>query len=357
MKKKRNPRTKSTLILTFCLLFGWTTLAHTTDKIRLRKYPKADGQILDTVSKDRKFKIVEEYGSWRYILVEGSTYGGGWVDSKELENQHFTTPKADTSSRSKEIHQQKTFAAKKEEKSVNNPSPKSKESVNGKENPKPLSHGKVSLRTVKIHPGPPAKTALKTEPNRLQVKDLVSKNGAPDHSLKGGNKAAGENSKPAQDEIDSRPPSPRNTKPAPHAPTNRADGKEGINIPENSGPLALIRKAHADALPKTRVQPGNTQKYPGQASAGPQASERAAAPAPIDNTRNIPLDTRKSTSSPGGIRDFLNFGFKLLSVILSCLAIIFSYKAKKMAAMSYHLVVQLQQNLEYGRRREFDERY
>ena len=358
MKKKRNPRTKSTLILTFCLLFGWTTLGYATDEIRLRKYPKSDGQILDTVSKDREFKIVEKFGSWRYILVEGSTYGGGWVDSKELENRQSTNRKGNVSSRSKETNQEKAPAPVKKENTADAPSPKSREPVKGKENPEPPSHGRVSLGTVRIHPAPLTENPRKTEPNRLQVKDLVSKNGASDHTPGNGNKATNENSKPAQNGIDSKPPAPHN-KPAPdaHHPTDQAKGKERVHAPEKNGPLELIRTAHADALPKTTVQPGNTQKYPRQASPRPQASERAAAPVPIDNTRNIPLDTRKPASSPGAMRDFLNFGFKLLSVILSCLAIIFSYKAKKMAAMSYHLVVQLQQNLEIGRRREFDERY
>lgn len=304
MKIKQNPRTKSTFLLTFCLLFCWATAGITADHIQLRKYPSPDGLLLDTIQKGQKVKIIETFGSWRYILVEGSTYGGGWVHFKDLEKGTATDQKTDATTKLSKTDVRKASSPKKQNNTTKKPSSQHQGPDEGKNNPKPSFHSKVSVGTVKIHQVAIQKEARKTEPDR-QLKNN---------------------------------PEPE---------------------PEKTPPMALIKTAHANPLPKTTVPPNKVQNSPVQDPKRPAAmakgAERSNASSHADNTRSF--SHQEKATYQGSMRDFLNFGFRVLSVILSCLAIIFAYKAKKMAAMSYQLAVQLQQSIETHRRREFDDQY
>jgi hypothetical protein len=363
MKKRRNPRTKSILICTFCLLFGWADTRQCTDEIQLRKYPKSDGQVLDTISKDRNFKIVEKFGSWRYILVKGSTYGGGWVHFKELEDVEPASLKVDAVSQRAKTDAPTKPGAKKSEDTVKTPSPKSGVAAKGKDGPKSPSHGKVSVGTVKIHPLPPAENTGKTEPDRPQRKDPLPNKRPPSPSSEEKRVATVKEPWPSQESIGSKRRPSQDMELTPHAslPTERKGREKDVHRPQEDGSLAFVQTAHADALPKPTVPSENTVKASEKTPSLPvnvaDASDTVAVPVESGGTQSLSVKKENSGSYPDGIRDFMNFGFKLLSVVLSCLAIIFSYKAKRMAAMSYQLVVRLQQNLEISRRREFDERY
>ncbi len=362
MKKRRNPRTKSTLIFTFCLLFGWATLGNATDEIHLRKYPKSDGQVLDTIPKGSNFKIVEKFGSWRYILVKGSAYGGGWVHFKELEDVEPANPKGDAASRRAETDASAKPVSKKREDTVKRPSPGSGVAVK-KNDPTSPSHGRVSLGTVKIHPLPPAENAGETQPDRPQRKDPLPKERQPSPSSGKIRDATVKDSRPDRESVASKGQPSQNMEPTLDASLRTAQKarEENIHTPQENEPSAFTQTTHADALPKPTVRPRNTLKTPQKTPILPvtvaEASDTVAAPVRSGSTRNTSVKREDFASYPHGIGDFMNFGFKLLSVVLSCLAIIFSYKAKRVAAMSYQLVVQLQQNLEISHRREFDERY
>jgi len=361
MKKRQNPRTKSALILTFCLLFYWTTIGNTGDAIQLRKYPASDGLVLDTLPKGQKVKIVETFGSWRYIVVEGSTYGGGWVHFEDLEKGPATDQKADVSPELSKAEVRKEPEAKKTDNAIKKPTLQSQKTAEDKNNPKPSFHSKVSVGTVKIHPVDDPKEAGKAEPDSGIKKKPGLKKDPPDRPIKSGNKDIKGDLQQVQTEVEKSVQPPHNMKPAPQLPPQAepAGPKENFHTPEKNASMSLIKTAYADSIPKTTVPsgkvPNDTTQVIEISSGMAKGPERPNAATEADNTQNF--QHKEKATYQGGMRDFLNFGFRLLSVALSCLAIIFAYKAKKMAAMSYHLVVQLQQGIEIHRRREIDERY
>jgi hypothetical protein len=359
MKKMQNPRTKLTFILTFCLLLCWATVGITADDIRLRKYPSPDGLVLDTIPKGQKVKIIETFGSWRYIVVEGSTYGGGWVHFEDLEKGPATDPKADAKLKA-EVR--KTPSPKKTDKATKKPSIQNRGTAEGKNKKKQPFHSKVSMGRVKIHPVAVHKEAQKTEPDKRFKKNPDPKKDPPDHALKNRSKTAKKDLRTAQPTIEQRDPPPHNNNPTPHVPPRKqGEPKENFHTPEKNAPMTLIKTAHADTFPKTTVPsnkgpmvPEQGPEIPAAMTKGPERSNASTQP---DNTQGFPHKKKEASTYQGSVGDFFNFAFRLLSVILSCLAIIFAYKAKKMAAMGYHLVVQLQQRIETHSRRGFDERY
>jgi hypothetical protein len=365
MKKKQNPRTKSALLLTFCLLFCWATAGITADGIPLRKYPSPDGLVLDTIPKGQKFKSIETFGSWRYILVEGSTYGGGWVHFEDLEKEPATDPKGDTSSKLTKADVRKAPSPQKTDKSIKKPSLQSRDAAGSKNNPKPSFHSKVSLGTVKIHPVAVHKEPQKTEPDKRlkNNSDPNPKKDPPDHASKNSNKTAKVDLSAAQTAIEQSAQPTQNIKPTPHMPpqTEQTEPKEDLPTSEKNTPLTLIKTAHANALPTTTFSSKKVQNNPVQNPKIPgvmgKEPERSVAATHADSALDFSHKEKEKATHQGSMRDFLNFGFRFLSVVLSCLAIIFAYKAKRMAAMSYQLAVQLQQGIETHRRREFDERY
>jgi len=356
MKKRQNPRTKSALILTFCLLFCWTAVGNSDDDIQIRKYPSSDGLVLDTISRGQEVKIVEEFGSWRYIVVEGSPYGGGWVHFKDLEKATSRSQEGDISSKLPKSEEKKPSSPQASESADNKPSSKVGVLVKVKNVPKPSFQSKVFVEAVKIHPIKPGKAAQKSKPEKPLNKIDELKKDSSGHVLKSRNNALKEDLKPDRTAVEETPRRAQSVKPTPPIPrqTTPAKPKENFHEPEKHSPMEMIKTAHADPLPKTPVPSTKMQNDP----AIPEApSQSKPTPSPrVDNVQGFPA--KEKWGSQGPRRDLMNFGFRLLSVLLSCIAIVFAYKAKKMADMSYHLVSQLQQKIEIHRRREeFDEGY
>jgi hypothetical protein len=344
MKKRQNPRTKSALILTFCLLFCWTAVGNTDDDIQIRKYPSSDGLVLDTISRDQKVKIVEEFGPWRYIVVEGSPYGGGWVHFKDLEKEASRGQEGDVSSKLPKSEEKKHLSE------VGAP-------AKGKKAPKPSFQSKVFVEAVKIHPIKPGKAAQKSKPEKPLNKSAEPKKDPSGHVLKSRNNALKEDLQPDRTASEKKPQRAQIVKPTPPVPfqTTPAKPKENFHEPEKHSPMEMIKTAHADPLPKTPVPSTKMQNDPAVPEDPLQSPDRPTPSARVDNVQGFPTKKKGVSQSPR--RDLINFGFRLLSVLLSCIAIVFAYKAKKMADMSYHLVSQLQQKIEIHRRREFDEGY
>ncbi len=358
MKKRQNPRTKSTLILSFCLLFCWAAVGNADDGIQLRKYPSSDGLVLDTISKGKNVKIIEAFGPWRYVVVEGSDYGGGWVHFQDLEKETSKNQKGDVSSKSSQPKEEEPPSPQESDSAIDKPSPGVQAPAKGKTTTKPsFQQSKVSVGAVKIHPIKPHKEAQETKPEKPLNKSAEPKKEPPDHASKSRNNALKEVLQPGRTAIEERPQRSQSVKPTPPIPSQTAPAgpRENFHEPEEHSPMEMIKTAHADPLPKTPVPSSKMQNDPAIPGARSQSSDRPTASTRVDNAQGFPTKEKGASRGPG--RDLINFGFRLLSVLLSCIAIVFAYKAKKMADMSYHLVVQLQQKIEIHYRREFDERY
>ncbi|MCF8128892.1 MAG: hypothetical protein K9N10_10290 [Deltaproteobacteria bacterium] len=358
MKKRQNPRTKSALILTFCLLFCWTAVGNTDDDIQIRKYPSSDGLVLDTISRGQKVKIVEEFGQWRYIVVEGSPYGGGWVHFQDLEKEASRSQERDVSSKLAKSEEKKPPSPQASESADNKPSSAVGAPAKGKKAPKTSFQSKVFVEAVKIHPIKPGKTAQKSKLEKPLNKSAELKKDPSGHELKSRNNALKEDLQQGLAASEEKPRRAQSVKPTPPVPSQAppAERKKNFHEAEAHSPMEMIKTAHADPLPKTPVPSSKMQNDPATPEAPSQSSDRPAPSTRVeDNAQGFTTKEKGLSQTPR--RDLINFGFRLLSVLLSCIAIVFAYKAKKMADMSYHLVSQLQQKIEIHRRREFDEGY
>ena len=220
---------------------------------------------------------------WYYIVVEGTTYGGGWIYASDLKPEPIQAPP---------------------------------------------SHGKVSMSTVKIHSSTPIPGSPKKNPGAT----IISNKLIPDKKKQEKPSVQAENIAVKRDlNIAGRETAPGNTK---ETQTNPE--------PETTSSRTKEQQIHEQAIASTFTERSKRDMF------------HTAAPRVTVSRESR---DKKDPAYKGGFRALLDFGFKLLSVALSCLAIIFSYKAKKMATLSYQVAIQFQRDFEIRQERESDGRY
>ncbi len=346
MKNRQNPRTKLILILTFSLLFFRVAFGDAADNIQLRKYPSRDAIVLGTVSSDHEIKIIEEYGPWYYIVVEGTTYGGGWVYANDLKSELIQSRETSALPELADVSQEKTPGTLKQGIRPEKQSSKIQSSIKIEKNLAPPSHGKVSMSTVKIHssthPGFPKKNSGAT---------IISNKGIPDKkkpekpSVQAENIAVKRDLHSVQTSIDPILEERENIREQTTHQTGSDRFKDNLHMsrretaPENT----KEQQIHEQAIATTFTERSKRDIMSHTAAPNVMVSRESR--------------DKKDPAYKGGFRALLDFGFKLLSVALSCLAIIFSYKAKKMATLSYQVAIQFQHDFEIRQERESDRRY
>lgn len=72
---------------------------------------------------------------------------------------------------------------------------------------------------------------------------------------------------------------------------------------------------------------------------------------PLQQKPRVP-HPKKGLTETQGLKELAKLALRLLAVVLSCLAILFSYKAIKLAKISYNTTIQLQRNLQVWQQRE-----
>jgi hypothetical protein len=72
---------------------------------------------------------------------------------------------------------------------------------------------------------------------------------------------------------------------------------------------------------------------------------------PLQQKPRVP-HPKKGLTETQGLKELAKLALRLLAVVLSCLAILFSYKAIKLAKISYNTTIQLQRNLQIWQQRE-----
>ncbi len=362
MKNRQNPRTKSILILTFSLLLFRVAFGDAADNIQLRKYPSRDAIVLGTVSSDAEFKIIEKYGPWFYILVEGTTYGGGWVYANDLKPEPIRNRETSAPPELPAVSRAKTPETLKQGVPPEKPSSQIQRSIKIEENLAPPSHGKVSMSTVKIH-----SSTHPASPKKTPGAKIISNNIIPDKKKREKPSIQSENIAKKRD-LQSVQPS------IDPVLEGRENTREQTNIPPQTESDRFKDDLH---IAGRKTAPGNakeTQTNPEQETISSRTKEHQIheqviattfeehSKADMFNTAAPGVAERESRNKKnpaykGGFRALLDFGFKLLSVALSCLAIIFSYRAKKMATLSYQVAIQFQRDFEIRQERELDGRY
>ncbi len=319
MKKVQNPRAKAILILTFCLLFCPVPKGRATDEIQLRKYPAPHGPVLDTVLKKTDFKIIESFGPWRYVVIEGSTYGGGWINSEDLKKEA---------------------------------------SLKKKIKPKTVSKSNAGAKTVSIKP-----ISIRMAEQPVKKKETLIKVAAPltitaFQSKKKTANNASKTSKPSEPAPKKEAQLPQPSIPAFEAVPPEEKPGAGKKVAKLDNEAPPVKTTVANPLENAAIPPfKDGHLWNGSMIATAEASENAVNPAIAQQSGQSPPEKVGEPPRQTAIKEILHIGLRLLTVIMSCLAIIFSYKAKKMADMSYALTLQLQQNMKINLGREFDDRY
>jgi len=362
MKKVQNPRAKAILILTFCLLFCSVPKGRATDEIQLRKYPAPDGPVLDTVLKKTDFKIIESFGPWRYVVIEGSTYGGGWINSEDLKNEPAEKSVSKEGSKAKEMQTETASKPAKRAETVKKPSLETESPLKRETSSKTVSKINISAGKVKIKP-----ISIRVAEKPVKSKEDPNKTLEPEKFPKTVSKKDSDNEIPKILEPQKEAPEkkqahlPQLSENALTAapPEEKPKSRRNVRKLENNE-APPVEKASANSPENVAIPPEkDVHLWNGNVilPATAEASENAVNPAIAQQSGQSPSEKVEPPPGQTAIKEILHIGLRLLTVIMSCLAIIFSYKAKKMADMSYALTLQLQQTMKINLGREFDDRY
>ena len=136
------------------------------------------------------------------------------------------------------------------------------------------------------------------------------------------------------------------------------NGKNGVEDSLPKGDAVKERTLAASQAISTAPETGvNTTTPP---TTPPVVSKRVDTPA----LANVPVVEESITQGPtpshdkkdpadaNGLKELTKLALRLLSVVLSCLAILFSYKAMQLAKISYNTAMQFQRNLQAWQQRE-----
>ncbi len=362
MKKGRNPRAKSILVITFSLMFCLSATGNTADDIQIRKYPAKDGLVLDTIAKRDDFKIIESFGSWRYILIDGSTYGGGWIHVDDLKMDLSERTEPEHQSRATNGDDSRKQPTGRKNKTVHKSSPKPKRSAGTKNKAISSYHSSVTVASVRIHPVSDQQAVKKVQTSADFRKGTEKKEEPPVPLMQKGQKDGSKDSTPSQPEKENAagPSHLNNAVPESSTSKHPSNLDNQIQSSETEG-RRHAEAAHNDVEKKADTPEDDLQnnllKNHNPFLSTAEASVNESIPRPAAGSKEISPQKEGTGSRGGDMGVFIDLGLRLLSLIVSCIAIVFAYKAKRMADISYHLVVQFQQKMSINRRREFDDRY
>lgn len=131
----------------------------------------------------------------------------------------------------------------------------------------------------------------------------------------------------------------------------------GNSLPKNAPAAKERTLAASQAMPPAPEMGGGTTIPP---TTPPVVDERvdtlALAKVPVVQkslTQGPPSShDKKDPADAKGLQEFTKLALRLLSVVLSCLAILFSYKAMQLAKISYNTAMQFQRNFQVRQQRE-----
>ena len=359
MKKGRNPRVKLILVVGSCLLFCLSATGNTAEDIQIRKSPTIDGLVVDTIPKRDDFKIIESFGSWRYILIDGSTYGGGWVHVEDLRNERPEHTGSKNGGRATNADAPKELSSAKTNKTAHKSSQKPKGSVALKKSAPSSFNGGVTAGTVSITPMSVHKAMKKAQTKAESIKATEKMRELPAPSPQ-----KGQNEKPR--DLMTVPSEKEKAAPPPHLDSSVPESPSRRDFSEISNQIKPTEReerpqkmaTHTDAVKNADIGDENSQNNPLKNHTTFLSTAAASMNDPFSPSpavaQEAPPQEMVMGNRQGDMRVFVDLGLRLLSLIVSCIAIVFAYKAKRMADISYHLVVQFQQKMATDRRREFD---
>lgn len=299
--------------------------------LNVRKSPGLDSQAIGWLDKGQRVTIKDEQKLWYKIIfeIEGKRYREGWVFRRYI--QRVSPEKIAISSALEKVragiaveglpekipldasagkgHLQK--GVEKELKITSIPA-----AIHVVKEQEGLSGGKkVAKDTLQEKIKAVREQTRATSRNKPAVKEKLSTSPAPATILvmKEQTHAAARTKPPAPKMTVSKSPAPK---------------MEVVTSPPPATTPVISKRA--DAIPRTIV---------------PVVQKPLQQEPRVSHPKKGLTDTQES-------KGFGKFALRLLSVVLSCLAILFSYKAIKLAKISYNTTIQLQRNLQVWQQRE-----
>ena len=335
-------------VLFFVILFAgicWTEAGDAfepwdgkaTTVLNVRKSPRLDSQAIGWLDKGKRITIKDEQKLWYKIIfeIEGKRYREGWVVRRYI--QRISSGKVEISSALEKVRA--GIAVEELQKKI----------------PLDGSEGEDHLQNVIEEELNKASTQAATHVVKEQARM------APQKSLSSDKKVARDALPEKTNAVREQPRSAPRTKPAAKEKLNTFPAPATILVMKEQTRAATQAKPSAPKMAVTTSPPPKTEvsTLPPPAIT-PVIRKRVDTPLqPSISGVQKPLKQKPRVSHPEKgmtdtqkLKELAKLALRLLSVVLSCLAILFSYKAIKLSKISYNTTMQFQRNLRVWQQRE-----
>ena len=384
---------KTILVLAVGIFMCWAVSGNSSEpwdakasaRVNLRRNPSSNGAILSIVPKGHKVRILEKKGLWSKVDVEGDIHGKGWVYAEYLEEILPKAPSTESASQTVRVE----IAAGEPKQGIHpaEPPPKTrteKEAVKPLRSPLP---GKTSIASLNEQSSvrneqretkldidvqskveifklgesahiaanqslPEAKTEVEeTKPLNNLLFCNVSKTGAQQQVLTQNELQDAENESIALSQVD-----PSIAREAAHiSPAQPALADLRQNVLGFSEKSSLGAVEPSNPAPSQKIVPGGEAKKNDAVHETPSPARTKA----LSDTRAVVASVAK-TAVPFERKGLINrresmgpveITLKLLAIALSCIIILFLYRANKIATNHYNALIQFQHSLDSRQQR------
>ena len=379
---------KSKLILVAGMIICWAVAgnaleqwdAKTSARVNLRRAPSLSGKILSIIPNGHKVRILQKKGLWCKVDVEGEIHGKGWVYAEYLEEILLKAPSTESASQTVRVE----IATGEPKQGIHPAEPPPKTRTEG-EAVKPLRPplpGKTSIaslneqssarneqRETKLDIGvqskveifklgesahiaanqslPEAQTEVEeTKPLNNLLFCNVSKTGAQQQVVAQNELRDAENESIALSQVD--PSIAREAAYISPAQPALADLRQNaLGFSEKSS-LGAVEPSNP--APSQKIVPGGEAKKNDAVHETPSPARTKA----LSDTRAVVASVTK-TAAPFERKRLINrqvtigpveIALKLLAIALSCIIILFLYRANKIATNHYDALIQSQHSLD-----------
>jgi hypothetical protein len=331
---------KFILVLTAGIFIGWALAgkaaeqwnAKTSARVNLRRNPSLNGVILSTVPKGYNLRIIEKKKLWYKVDVEGEIHGKGWVYAEYVEE--IFSKKAASESGMQTVM-------------VELESEENEQGINPLDLPaKAMPEGK---KENILNTPPPKKIPGAGEMAQSSIRSEFQSGEDKRNELRD---AKNESNALSQAET---PMAGKSVYIPPAQPTSSGFQQDALGISEKSfsGAIELGNASlHQKSLPGREKKPSGVVQ-----ETRPRISEKAmidlrALAASVERSA-IPLERKRPINRRESMGLF-EITIKFLAIALSCLVLLFLYRARKKTSNHYDSLLQFQHNPNTREHREPD---
>ena len=298
-----------------------------TTVLNVRKSPELDSQAIGWLDKGQRITINDEQKLWYKIIfeIEGKKYRVGWVYRRYI--RRISSEKMDMSSALAKVRA--GIAVEELQEKI----------------PLDASAGKDRLRNKEAK-------ALKKASISAEVR-VVKDQGrmAPRKSLPSDKKVVRDTLSEKINAVKEQTRATSRTKPAVKEKLSTSPAPATILVVKEQNHAASRAKSPAPKMEMVISPPPATTPVISKRVDTPPRTSVSVVQNPLKQEPRV-SHPQKSLADTQEFKELAKLVLRLLSVVLSCLAILFSYKAIKLSKISYNTAMQLQRNLQVWQQRE-----